>query len=196
MEKVEVGNTKEYLEYCKRMHKKDRFMRIHKNMFHDPETKHGDCGWMNCGILFYGCFKKIPGTEYPTAIEAKIGHGKATNSYRITMHKNSHGVSIVKTLSDNGDFIKYKYFVCGNEPEPIFGDFKTEHETIETEEIVYLCNKNWLDFKGVNTRNKYNIQFLEEFKKLFVERLLYCEIVYYLEEYRKYVDFEYRKIYT
>lgn len=182
MKKVEPGDTKEYLEYCKQMHKRDRFMKIYTTMFHDPETKHGQKGWMNCGIIARGCYKDVPNTDYPLAVDCCIGHGRTTNIYRITMHKYSQGVSVIKTLSDSAENIKQKYFVCGN--EPMFGDFKKEHEELDKEEIAYLCNKDWLKFNNINNNNKYNIMFLKEFKKLFIERLLYCNII----ERSKYTD--------
>lgn len=177
MKKVETGNTKEYLEYCKQMHRKCRFTKIDHAMFSDPETKYGQKGWMNCGIIARGHFKNMNGTDYAMAVECCIGNGSATNIYEIRMHKYSHGVSIVKILTDGTDHIKQKYFVCGDEPMPIFGDFKEEHEELEKEEVLYLCNKNWLKFNNINNNNKYNIMFLKEFKRLFIQKMLFCNII-------------------
>lgn len=156
-------------------------------MFHDPETKHGQKGWMNCGIVDRGHFKNMPETDYALAVDCTIGNGYATNIYWIMMHKYSYGVSVVKELCDINR-VKQKCFVCGNEPEPVFcGLNKDKLEELDKEEVLYLCNKNWLKFNNINNNNKYNIMFLKEFKKLFIQRLLYCNIITKSEYTNKYI---------
>lgn len=157
-----------------------KILEIYKNMFHDKDYNLGQYGWMNGGLTPVNDNKIL--YAFCTVGNGHINENKKletfSNVYDIYMFSGSPNITIIKKLDIFSYGKKDKKFVVGSSLfDSLLKSFYKNNEFLDMEEVLKLAKKDWKTFRNINTKNKYNLMFLDCMQQEFIKRLSYHKII-------------------